>query len=138
VEESLELFEKSSTDPKLFSPLVLAFLGDAVYELIVRSMLVNKANKPVNKLHKESSSFANAKTQSKFAQILCEHLSEEELRIYKRGRNTHSHSVAKNASIGDYRQATGFEALLGYLYLQKRHDRIKELIYICLKEKGES
>ena len=77
MEESLELFEKSSTDPKLFSPLVLAFLGDAVYELIVRSMLVNKANKPVNKLHKESSSFANAKTQAKFAQILCEHLSEK-------------------------------------------------------------
>ena len=134
MEEGINLFEKTSTDPKLFSPLVLAFLGDAVYELIIRSMLVNKANKPVNKLNKESYSFANAKTQARFAQILSEHLSEEELRIYKRGRNTTSHSVAKNASISDYRQATGFEALLGYLYLQNKLDRIMELVDICLKE----
>ena len=115
MEEGINLFEKTSTDPKLFSPLVLAFLGDAVYELIIRSMLVNKANKPVNKLNKESSSLANAKTQARFAQILFEHLSEEELRIYKRGRNTTSHSVAKNASISDYRQATGFEGTCRYM-----------------------
>ena len=134
MEEGINFFEKTSTDPKLFSPLVLAFLGDAVYELIIRSMLVNKANKPVNKLNKESSSLANAKTQARFAQILSEHLSEEELRIYKRGRNTTSHSVPKNASISDYRQATGFEALLGYLYLQDKLDRIMELVDICLKE----
>ena len=134
MEEGINLFERTSTDPKLFSPLVLAFLGDAVYELIIRSMLVNKANKPVNKLNKESSSLANAKTQARFAQTLCEHLSEEELRIYKRGRNTTSHGVAKNASIADYRQATGFEALLGYLYLQNKPERIRELIDICLKE----
>ena len=134
MEEGINLFEKTSTDPKIFYPLVLAFLGDAVYELIIRSMLVNKANKPVNKLNKESSSLANAKTQARFAQILSEHLSEEELRIYKRGRNTTSHSVAKNASISDYRQATGFEALLGYLYLQNKLDRIMELVDICLKE----
>ena len=134
MEEGINLFEKTSTDPKLFSPLVLAFLGDAVYELIIRSILVNKANKPVNKLNKESSSLAKGISQARFAQILSEHLSEEELRIYKRGRNTTSHSVAKNASISDYRQATGFEALLGYLYLKDKLDRIMELVDICLKE----
>ena len=111
-----------------YSPLVLAYIGDAVYELYIRSMIVSKSNMQVNKLHKEATSYVKAKAQSEIIEKIIPHLKEEELTVYKRGRNAHSYTSAKNADIVDYRRATGFEALIGYLYITDNKERICELI----------
>lgn len=118
-----------------YSPLTLAYIGDGVYELVVRSMIVTEANAPVNKLHKRSSELVKAETQAKMAFYLRDNdiLDEEEMRVLKRGRNAQSYSKAKNASVSDYRWATGFEALIGYLYLSNENDRMLEIITMGLK-----
>ena len=118
-----------------YSPLTLAYIGDGVYELVVRSMIVTEANAPVNKLHKRSSELVKAETQAKMALYFRDNdlLSEEELRVLKRGRNAQSYTKAKNASVSDYRWATGFEALIGYLYLSDKNDRMLEIIAMGLK-----
>ncbi|MBQ5917545.1 MAG: ribonuclease III domain-containing protein [Lachnospiraceae bacterium] len=118
-----------------YSPLTLAYIGDGVYELVVRSMIVTEANAPVNKLHKRSSELVKAETQAKMALHFRDNdlLSEEELRVLKRGRNAQSYTKAKNASVSDYRWATGFEALIGYLYLSDKNDRMLEIIAMGLK-----
>ena len=118
-----------------YSPLTLAYIGDGVYELVVRSMIVTEANAPVNKLHKKSSELVKAETQAKMAFYLRDNeiLDEEEMRVLKRGRNAQSYSKAKNASVSDYRWATGFEALIGYLYLSNENDRMLEIIAMGLK-----
>lgn len=117
-----------------YSPLTLAYIGDAVYELIIRSMIVTEGNAPVNKMHKRSSSLVKAETQADYIKYMLEHelLNEEEMRIYKRGRNAQSYTKAKNASVTDYRMATGFEALVGYLYLSGQNERMMELVGKCL------
>ena len=117
-----------------YSPLVLAYMGDAVYELYIRSMLVSKANTQVNKLHKEATKYVRAKAQSELVEKIMDKLSEEELAIYKRGRNAHSYTSAKNADIVDYRRATGFEALIGYLYIRGEKERIFELLNDIVNE----
>ena len=109
-------------DPKSYSPLSLAYIGDAIYEIVIRTIVMSAGNMSVNKYHKKSSSMVKASAQ-KF-------LTEEEMAVYKRGRNSKSGSVAKNASMMDYRKATGVEALVGYLYLAGDMDRIIELIGI--------
>lgn len=124
----------NETNPKLYSPLVLAYLGDAVYELLVRNKMVEKANMPVNQLHKNTVAYVCASAQSKAIGLIMDLLSEEEIAIYKRGRNANSSHVPKNADAQEYRRATGFEALLGYLYLQKREDRIQELFEILWEQ----
>ena len=111
-----------------YSPLTLAYIGDCVYELIIRTGLVFKGNAPVNKLNADASRYAKAGTQSAIIEKIMDSLSEEELSVYKRGRNPHSYTKAKNATSGDYRRATGFEALIGYLYLEQKFDRIMELV----------
>ena len=111
-----------------YSPLVLAYMGDAVYERYIRSMLVSKANTQVNKLHKEATKYVKAKAQSELVEKIMDKLTEEEVAIYKRGRNAHSYTSAKNADIVDYRRATGFEALIGYLYCMGREQRIQQLL----------
>ncbi|MGO1581423.1 MAG: Mini-ribonuclease 3 [Peptoniphilaceae bacterium] len=108
------------------SPLSLAFLGDAVYELLVRTYLLNK-NKNPKRLHIEAIDFVKAKAQAESMKRILGILTEEEISIYKRGRNAKSHTMPKNAEVSDYREATGFESLLGYLYLLKREDRIIEI-----------
>ncbi len=117
-----------------YSPLVLAYLGDAVYELYIRSMIVAKNNMQVNKLHKEATGFVKAKAQSDIMEMILPLLSEEETLVFKRGRNAHSYTSAKNADIVDYRRATGFEALIGYLYIAGKKDRIFELLNEVLGE----
>lgn len=121
-------------DMRSYSPLTLAYIGDGVYELVIRSMVVSSGNAPVNKLHKKSSELVKAGTQAKMAQYYIDHeiLSEEELRIFKRGRNAQSYTKAKHASMADYRMATGFEALVGYLYLSGQSERMMELIGVGL------
>ena len=113
-----------------YSPLTLAYIGDGVYELVIRSMILADGNAPVNKLHKKSSGLVKAETQAQIVKIFL----DDELRIYKRGRNAQSYTKAKNASMVDYRMATGFEALIGYLYLLGKSDRMMELIGHGLKK----
>lgn len=123
-----EAFELNDVDVANYSPLALAFIGDCVYELIIRTRLLYDHNAPVDRLNKESSLLAKAPTQAKMIIAILDTLSEEEVAAYKRGRNAHSGSKAKNASLSEYKKATGFEALIGYLYLQKKFDRIMEIV----------
>ncbi|WP_122641115.1 Mini-ribonuclease 3 [Romboutsia sp. Marseille-P6047] len=111
------------------SPLVLAYLGDTVYESYVREYLIRKnINKKVNDLHKSAIKYVNAKAQATIIHEIENELSEDEMRIYKRGRNQKSHTSPKNADIIDYKHATGFEALIGYLYLNEEISRLKYII----------
>ncbi len=114
-------------EARMYSPLTLAFLGDAVYSLLVRNMLTVTANKPTGKLHKDSIKYVNAAFQAEMIKLLMDDLTENELAVFKRGRNAHSGHSPKNQSDADYRYATGFESLYGYLYLCGETDRIKEL-----------
>lgn len=115
-------------ETKTYSPLTLAYMGDAIYEIIIRTVVVEGSNGTVNILHRRSSSLVNAAAQAEIMSAIQEELSEEELSIYRRGRNAKSHTSAKNASIHDYRIATGFEALMGWLYLRGEMDRCIELV----------
>lgn len=115
-------------DTRTLSPLTLAYIGDCIYELVIRTIMVNRGNAPVNKLHKEVSQFVKATTQAKLYHELEPLLTEEELGVYKRGRNAKSFTSAKNAGIIEYRTATGFEALMGYLYVTNRMERMLELL----------
>ena len=131
MEESVsmeEIFEMRKVNIKEYSPLTLAYIGDAVYDLIIRTLVVNKGNQQVQKLHKETITMVQASAQARMITALNDQLSEEEHAVYKRGRNAKSASPAKNQSISDYHKATGFEALLGYLYLKKEWKRMLELI----------
>ena len=112
-------------DARNLNPLVLAFVGDAIYEIFVRAFIVSKNREMnVHKLHVKAISFVKAKNQSDLMKALMDELTEEEINIYKRGRNAKSGTVPKNAVVGDYRSATGFEALFGYLYLTEQMDRV--------------
>lgn len=113
--------------PHEISGLALAFLGDAVWEILIRQHLLTKGEMKPDRLHKFSTRYVKAKAQSDVLHLLMDDLSEDELSIVKRGRNAKSGSSPKNADMIDYRHATGFESLLGYLHLQGRHDRISEL-----------
>lgn len=128
LEKLKELFDLKDKDLRTYSPLTLAYIGDSVFEIIIRTILVKKGNCPVNQLHKRASSLVKAGSQSKMMEILEPFLTEEELAVYKRGRNAHSPTMAKHATMADYRRATGFEALMGYLYLKEDYVRIVELV----------
>ena len=133
-----EVFQMKEVDVHSYSPLTLAYIGDSIYDLIIKSLVINQGNRQVNKLHKETSMYVQASTQSLMMRAMQEELTEEEHAVYRRGRNAKSVSPAKNQSITDYRRATGFEALLGYLYLKKEWKRMLDLVKIgldSLKEK---
>ena len=127
-----ELFQMEEVDIREYSPLTLAYIGDCIYDLVIKSLVINAGNKQVNKLHQETSRLVQASAQSLMMRTMQEHLTEEEHAVYKRGRNAKSVSPAKNQSITDYRRATGFEALLGYLYLKKDYKRLLDLVKIGL------
>lgn len=126
-------FGLEEMDPKQYSPLVLAYIGDSIYDIIIRTIALSKGNAPVNRLHRECSSFVKAPAQMDMYHAIEDILTEEEIHIYKRGRNAKSYTSAKNATITEYRIATGFEALLGYLYLCDRMKRIVELVQYGLE-----
>ncbi len=115
-------------DVRAYSPLTLAYIGDAVYDLVIRSVVVERGNCSPNQLHRKTTHYVSAVAQSRMMQVLEGMLTEDELSIYRRGRNAKSHTTAKNASVGDYRKATGFEALVGFLYLTNQMERILELV----------
>ena len=127
-----EVLGLPETDVDSYSPLVLAYMGDCVYDLIIKSMVVSRGNKQVHRLHEETSSYVQASAQSRMMRAMQPHLTEEEHAIYRRGRNTRSVSAAKNQTITDYRRATGFEALVRYLFLKKRYARLMQLVKIGL------
>lgn len=129
-----ELFHLEDQDLRSFSPLTLAYIGDGVYELIIRTILVKKGNCPVNRLHKKASSLVKAGAQSAIMEVIEEELTPEELSVYRRGRNAHSPTMAKHATMADYRRATGFEALMGYLYLKEDYTRMLTLVRMGIGE----
>ncbi|MFZ5353489.1 MAG: Mini-ribonuclease 3 [Bacillota bacterium] len=118
----------SLSDIRMYNPLVLAYVGDAVYELYIRTQLVSSGSMQVAKLHKRSINYVKAKSQAEILSGIEDILTEEELDIVRRGRNTKSATVPKNADISDYRYATGFESLLGYLYLIGSIERLMEIL----------
>lgn len=128
-------FDFGGKDPRLVSPLTLAFIGDSVWEIYVRSRIIaEKPDMPVNKLHREAVRFVKAHGQCIALEALEELMTEDEKSAYKRGRNAHSHTSAKNATISDYRHATGFEALLGYVYISGCSERLAYLMDTAYNE----
>ena len=115
---------KSETEVKMMSPLVLAYIGDAIYEMFIRDYLINQSKISVNKYHKKATGYVKAKAQADAVHGLESELTEAEWTIVKRGRNQKSATVPKNANLTDYKYATGFEALLGYLFYIGEHKRL--------------
>jgi ribonuclease III family protein len=129
----LNVSEKANINVNEYSPLNLAYLGDAVFELLVRTKIVKETNMSVNNLHKKAKSLVKAEAQAKMYHSIIDVLTEDELRVLKRGRNAKSFTSSKNASISDYRHATGVEALFGYLFLKGETERMMQIFDKCLK-----
>ena len=135
LDEIKKEFACGEKDVNAYSPLALAYIGDDVYDVIIRTIVVEKANRPAHELHKETVKYVKASAQAAIIDKLLEgeesgecFLSQQEIDIYKRGRNAKSYTMAKNASMTDYRKATGFEALIGYLYLSGKQSRVLEIV----------
>lgn len=126
-------FGLKKIDMRTYSPLALAFIGDSVYEIIIRSLVTEQSNRPANTLNKAKVHYVNAAAQAFIIDSIMDRLSEEEEAVYHRGRNAKSYTSAKNQSVIDYRKATGLEALCGYLYLAGRLDRVLELVQYGVK-----
>ena len=124
--------EKSIEECKMLSPLVWAYIGDSVYEMFIRTYLVNNSNAKPHKLHIESIKYVKAKAQADILLKIENKLTDEEKDIVRRGRNTENHHVAKNSNVADYSKATAFEALIGYLYLTKQEARLEEILLLCI------
>ncbi len=129
-------FHMPDINPNQYSPLTLAYMGDCAYEIVIRTLLVHQGNTHVDRLNRRASNLAKAVTQSQMIDAIFEELTEEERAIYKRGRNAKSYTSAKNASIHDYRRATGFEALIGWLYLKGEFERMTKLIRLGFEKIG--
>lgn len=123
-------------DIRTYSPLTLAYIGDGIYDLVIRSLVVAGGNARASALHRRTSQAVRAKTQAAMAELLLPQLTLEEADIYRRGRNAKSPTVAKNASVADYRKATGFEALMGWLYLRDEFPRLADLVKAGLEGLG--
>lgn len=130
------LMELEERDPGQYSPLVLAYIGDAVYEVIIRAKVINRGSMQVNKMHRHSSMLVKASAQAKLIRSIQEDLTQEERSIYRRGRNAKSATMARHATMTDYRTATGLEALAGWLFLKEEYLRLIELISLGLKKSG--
>ncbi len=129
----MSVFFENDTNPKQLSPQTLAFMGDTVYDLLVREYLINEANRPLSELNKRKVKLVNCESQAKSADYIMDKLTEAELSVYKRGRNAFTKCTPKNSSVADYHSATGLEALFGYLYLNGENNRIKELFSECIE-----
>lgn len=127
-----DVMEFEEIDIINYSPLTLAYIGDGIYEIVIRTMIVEQANCQVNKIHKAASELVKAQTQAQLAFLIMDELNEKEIKIYKRGRNAKAVTRAKNASMSDYRTATGFEALMGWLYLTGQSERMLMLVKMGL------
>ncbi len=134
IESILKDVDLNQNNINQYSPLVLAYLGDSVYEVYIRTLLVCEGNAPVNKLHKRSISYVKAKAQSDIIHGIMEYLLPDEQDIVRRGRNAKSGTIPKNADVTEYKYATGFETLLGYLYLRKDYDRLKDILKLSVSQ----
>ena len=121
-------------DLQTVSMRTLAFIGDAVYNVYIRCYLASHSNVKTGMLHKESIKYVSAKGQSHTIDDILEILTEEEMSVYKRGRNTNINTVSKNIDVVNYKRATGFEALIGYLYVKGEKNRLDELVKICIEK----
>lgn len=119
--------KQNNINPKLYSPLGLAYMGDVVYEMMIREKILLNANMPVRNLHKIAIGWVCAGAQSKAVDLIMDMLTKEEIDIFKRGRNANGNNIPKNANVVEYRRSTGFETLLGFLYLSGNTQRLKEL-----------
>lgn len=130
---------KEQDQINMMSPLTWAYVGDAVYELYIRNYLVNTTDLKPHKLHIESIKYVKAKSQAQMLEVLEDFLTEEEKEIVRRGRNTKTHHLPKNAEVNDYMYSTAFEALIGYLYLNQNYKRLEEILVKCVnkQEKGK-
>lgn len=124
---------KEKMPPSQMSPLTLAFIGDCIFDLVVRTIVVENGNAPVNKLHNRAAHYVKAPSQMVMLNLIKDEFTEEEMAVYKRGRNAKSYTSAKNASITEYRVATGFEALVGYLYLNQQFERALYLLHLGIE-----
>ena len=127
MEEFIEL-NRPEEEINLLSPLTWAYVGDCVYELYIRTNLVNKTNLKPHKLHIETIKYVKAKSQAEFLEKIYDKLTDEEKDIVRRGRNVQNHHLPKNSNVQEYSYATAFEALIGYLYLTKKFERLKEIL----------
>ena len=135
-------FELTGSDPGQYSPLSLAFIGDSIYGAVAKSVVVLEGNCPANTLDHKAVQYVKAVSQAKAADYMIENdiFTEEEMAVYKRGRNAKSPTTAKNAPVGDYRKATGLEAVIGWLYLRGDTERVVDLVKIAIesvKEDGD-
>ena len=128
--EKLFEFNKKEDEVNLLSPLTWAYVGDCVYELYIRTKLINETNLKPHKLHIEAIKYVKAKSQAELLKKIYDKLTENEKEIVRRGRNAQNHHLPKNSNVQEYMHATAFEGLIGYLYLTKKIDRIKELLEI--------
>ena len=131
--QSRDRLLRQERDASQYSPLNLAFIGDSVFELVVRTILVEQANRPVRELQRRAGRILSAAMQAQMAEKIVPLLTEEEEAIYRRGRNAKPHTKAKNATLSDYLKATGLEALIGYLYLKGEDDRARALIRLGME-----
>ena len=131
-----EQFACEPVDVRTYSPLTLAFIGDCVFDLIIRTVIVERGNRAANGLHKTKSAIVKAQTQAQMVELLLPELNSEEESVYRRGRNAKSYTTAKNASVQSYRKASGLEALFGYLYLTDNVPRAIELLKFGLEKTG--
>ncbi len=128
VGEILRQFALPKIDPSQYAPLALAYIGDNIFELVNRTEMLYRGSKQVKKLHADCSARANARAQAKMAAALLPEFTQEEEAVYRRGRNTAVYTKAKNATVLEYHEATGLEALIGYLYLTGQYERAVSLI----------
>ena len=129
-------FQCQEQDIRSYSPFTLAYIGDCIYEIIVRTVVVERGNKSPQSLHKTVTKYVKAETQCELFQVLQDELTEEEMAVMRRGRNAKSFTTAKNASVSDYRKASGLEALFGYLYLSGQTERVVALLKSGLAKIG--
>ncbi len=126
--EELIKINKTDQEIDMMPPLVWAYIGDCVYELYIRTKLVNETNYKPHKLHIEAIKYVKAKSQAELLEKIYDNLTEEEKDIVRRGRNAENHHLPKNSNVQEYMYSTAFEALIGYLYLKKQNERIKQLL----------
>lgn len=135
MEESISLLEQirirfqcREVDIRTYSPLTMAYIGDAIYDLVIRTVVVERGNRSANDLHRQTTQYVKAGAQARMIEALSDLLTDEEANIYRWGSNAKFHTKAKNASLTEYRRATGMEALMGYLYMTGRTERLLELV----------
>ncbi len=131
--KNAEMNSLSDLDVRMMNPLKLAFLGDAIYEAYIRTYLISQFVLTPHEMSKKAKQYVNANAQATAVHRLKDSFSEEEWQMIKRGRNQKSNTVPKNAILSDYRYATGYEALIGYLYLTDQKERIYEIVHLTIK-----